>query len=198
MVRTVQFLKECAALLRTSGPRAALRLARSRIYSTTDTLLYEYRGTGAPHTLPGGWSLHVVRSESDPGLDLLRRSGGDFTPESFLRGAVAYVICIDGEPVGHRYDFPGSPLARRLGPDATYFGNAFVRPEWRGLGVNGHLLRAMAGAQPPGRRILIAVAHTNATNQRSLRKNGALLLGRLRTTVFLARVVRARIDPLED
>ena len=109
--------------------------------------------------------------------------------------AVAWVVCIGDEPVGHRYEYPNSTLARHLGPGVTYFGNAFVRPEWRGRGVSGHLLRAMAGALPAGTRILLEVTHANTISQRSLARNGAVLLGRLRITEVLGRLARVRLDP---
>lgn len=194
MGRILDFLADVRKRLREEGLGSALHLVRTRLYSTTDTLLFEYRGTGEPYRLPEGWSLRAIRAEDDPALELLRRSGGDFTPECFRRGAVAYLVCIGEEPVAHRYVFPKSPLARRLGPGTTYFGNAFVRPEWRGRDINGHLLRAMAGLEPRGTRILLAVAHENGTNQRSLARNGAVLQGRLKTTVFLGRLVRARVE----
>jgi ribosomal protein S18 acetylase RimI-like enzyme len=197
MHRIQLFLADVRALHRSGGWRPGLRLLRKRLYSATDNLLYEYYATGVPHILPDGWNVRVFRSQADPGLDLLRRSGGDFLPRALLRGAVAWVVCIGDEPVGHRYEFPYSTLARHMGPGTTYFGNAFVRPEWRGQGVSGHLLRAMAATLPAGTRILLEVPHGNTTSQRSLARNGATLLGRLRTMEILARLVRVRLDPAQ-
>jgi GNAT superfamily N-acetyltransferase len=189
------FLDDLARLRREGGLAAAFRLVRAKLYERVQTLLYEFRPTGIDPGLPVGWTVRRVASEADPAVEWLRRSGGDVNLHSFRRGAVAYVMCIGDQAVGHCWHYPNYLLARRLGSGAAYFGQAFVRPEWRGQGVNGRLIAYMAGQLPAGGRVVMEVEFPNVSSQKSLAKLGCALVGRLQTLVLGARLVSVRIDP---
>ncbi|WP_306602146.1 GNAT family N-acetyltransferase [Geothrix sp. 21YS21S-2] len=195
MGRISRFLDDLLRLRKEQGVMAALHHLRQRISYVSETLLFERYATGAAHVLPEGMRAITVHSEEDPGLDLLRRSGGELNPGYFRRSAVAGVLCVGDEAVGHRWEFPYSPLARHLGPNATYFGKAFVRPEFRGKGYNRELLRFMEGRLPKGTRILMEVDPANVSSQRSLLRAGSTLVGTLQVITIFTILVRVRIRP---
>jgi GNAT superfamily N-acetyltransferase len=128
-------------------------------------------------------------------MQLLGDVGGSYTPSIFLRGGAAYVLCVDGEPVGHGYEYPYSALAKWFGPGVTYIGKLYVRPEWRGKGIAGLMVQAMVATLAPGGKAILEVHFENLSSQRSLLKAGARLVGRLHTLSLFARLVRVRIDP---
>lgn len=196
MDRISRFLEDLGRLRREGGIGAAFKHIRERISYEAETFLYDLHTTGIPHELPEGMAIRTVRSAADPAVELLRQSGGDLNLHNFRRSAVAYVLSIGDEAVGHGWQFPNSPLARRLGPHTTYVGNIFVRPEFRGRGLNSHLLAFMAGSLPKGTRILMEVALTNVSSQRSLRKSGCALVGRLHIITVFSNIMRIRITPV--
>jgi len=195
--RISRFLDDLVRLRREQGIMAVLHHVRQRISFVSETLLFERYATGAAHELPEGLRAFTVHSEADPGFDLLRQSGGELNPGYFRRAAVAGVLCVGDEAVGHRWEFPYSPLAQRLGPNATYFGKAFVRPEFRGKGYNRELLRYMEGRLPKGTRILMEVDPPNVSSQRSLLKAGCTLVGTLQVITLFTALVRVRIRPAD-
>ena len=195
MVRLVAFLLDVGQTWREAGLWASLRLVWSRIFACDETLLYELRVVGVAKDLPAGWHVTAVCSEQEsPALDLLRRAGGAGELRNFRRKAVAYVLRIGDEPVARCWYFPNNPLARRLGPDASYFGMMFVRPEWRGQGIQGQLNRYMASLLPAGSRVVAEIVQSNVASRKGLAKAGFVCAGRLHTIVFLGQVVRARVD----
>jgi GNAT superfamily N-acetyltransferase len=189
------FLDDLARLRREGGVSAAFRMVRGKLYERAETLLYEFRPTGIDPGLPTGWTVRKLTSGADPAEEWLRRSGGELNLHLFRRGAVAYVMFIGNEPVAHSWHYPNYFLARRLGPGVAYFGQSFVRPEWRGQGINGRLIAHMAGQLPAGGRAVMEVEFSNVASQRSKARLGCVLVGRLRTLVLCARVVSIRIDP---
>ena len=189
------FLDDLARLRREGGISAAFKLVRAKLYERAETLLYELRPTRVDPVLPMGWTVRKLTSEADPAVEWLRRSGGEVNLHLFRRGAVAYLMFIGDEVVAHCWHYPNDLLAKRLGSGAAYFGQAFVRPEWRGQGINGRLIAHMAGQLPAGGRVVMEVEFSNVSSQKSLAKLGCVLLGRLRTLVVGASLVSIRIDP---
>ena len=195
MSRVGAFLLDVRQTRREAGFRASLRLMWSRVFACDETLLYEMRPVGLAQGLPADWHVTVLCSEQESSaVDLLRRAGGEGELRNFRRKAVAYVLCIGDEPVARSWYFPNSPLARRLGPDAAYFGMMFVRPEWRGQGIQARLLTYMASLLPAGSRVVAEIVQSNVASQKGAAKAGFVCVGRLHTIVFLGQVVRARID----
>lgn len=195
MSRVGYFLDDVARLAREKGPLAAVQLVAKRFFERTDTLLFEMRTTGEEPDLPEGWRMRKFTSKRDPELELLIRAGGGAELANFRREAVAYVLCIEGEPVARGWYYPRSPLARKLG-GAQYIGGAFVRPEWRGQGVNARFLQGYAKCVPPGSRFVMQVETSNEASQKSLARLGLVPVGHVRTLVLLGKLVRARVDPL--
>lgn len=195
MSRVGYFLDDLARLAREEGPFAAAKLLGKRVYERTDNLLFEMRTTGAEPELPEGMRIHHFSSKRDPDLDLLVRAGGGKELGNFRRRAVAYVLCVEGEPVARGWYFPRNALARKL-DGAQYLGSAFVRPEWRGKGLNAMLLQGYARSVPPGTRLVMQVAASNTSSQQSLSRLGLAPVGRVSTLVVLGRLVNVRIDPL--
>jgi GNAT superfamily N-acetyltransferase len=195
MRRITAFLDDVVVLWKRSGFSAAIALVKSRIFSTSDMLLYELRPPSDKPVLPPEWNVTVVCSEDDAaGVDLLVRAGGESQLRYFRRGAVAYVLTIGGNQVARSWYFPNSALARRLGPDAAYFTDMFVQPEWRGQGIQGQLNAYLASLLPTGSRVVMEVVPSNVACQRGLLRGHSVFKGRLHTVVFLGHVIRARID----
>ena len=195
MNRVTAFLIDVAQVWREEGFCASSRLVWSRIFARYETLLYELRTTSLELGLPADWQVTVLRSEKDPAaVDLLRRVGGEAELRNFRRKAVAYVLSIEDEPVARCWYFPNSSLARRLGPDAAYFGMRFVRPEWRGQGIQARLMTYTASLLPIGTRVIVEILPSNVASQNGVAKAGSVYVGRLHTIVLLGRVIRARIE----
>lgn len=194
--RARPFLRDLVHKGRTLGFRAAASYLLSRITELTENLIYEYRTVGGNPNLPEGWTVRTFSSEDDPDIGLLVRAGGAEEMHHFRRQAVAYVLSIDGEPVAHGWRYPWDPVARWLGPDAVYLGSAWVRPEWRGRGINGIFFDYVTGNMPVGTRVVMLVAVENRASQASLAKSPATCLGLLRVRMVLAMVWRIRLLPL--
>lgn len=198
MNRIVAFLEDTLDIGKRKGLRAAMRHVKSRVFIRYARLLYEYRRTGGEPLLPEGWSVVVVSSAEDAaGVDLLRRVEGGLELGNFRRNAVAYIMCIDGLPVAHRWHYPRSPLALKLGPGFAYTGAMHVLPAWRGRGIQSRLLMHMASLLPEGTRIVMEIEDENLASRRGVAKAHAVCLGRVHVTVFLGKVVRIRIEPLQ-
>jgi ribosomal protein S18 acetylase RimI-like enzyme len=192
--RIKAFLADFLRLWRERGMLTAFRLVRKRIYERNENLLFELRTTGVGPELPPGWRVEVVTSSRDAAVAWLLRAGGESELPNFQRQAVAYVLCIGDEAVARHWFFPQSALARWMGPGTAYFGSAFVKPEWRGRGINTLMLTYMAARLPVASRVILEVESSNLPSQKSLLKTGCRLLGLVRTTVCLARLVRVRVD----
>ena len=145
--------------------------------------------------LPSGWTIQALVSAADPGVALARQCGQPLASHHFRQGAIAFVLFIGDEAVGHRWHFRGHPLARRLGPEFAYFGDAFVRPAWRGRNISGQILQYMVAQLPTGSRAVMEVEISNTRSQRSLIRNGCVVMGRVRTTVLFNQIVKIRIIP---
>ena len=180
---------------RQAGSRTALRHLMCKFFERQENLLYECRQTATGSVLPAGWTIRALGFEADPGVALARQCGQPLASRNFRHGAIAFVLFISEEAVGHRWHFPRYPLARRLGPEVAYFGDAFVRPAWRGRNISGHILHYMVAQLPAGSRAVMEVEISNTTSQRSLIRNGCVLLGRVRTIVLFNQIVRVRIIP---
>lgn len=194
--RARPFLLDLVRKGRTQGFRAAASYLLSRVTELTENLVYEYRTVGGNPSLPEGWTVQTFHGEGDPDIDRLVRAGGGEEMHHFRRQAVAYVLSIDGEPVAHGWRYPWDPVARWLGPDAVYLGSAWVRPEWRGRGINGAFFAYVTGHMPAGTRVVMLVAVENRASQASLAKSPARCLGLLRVRMVLAMVWKIRLLPV--
>lgn len=197
MRRVAAVIKDAVRIWRKDGFLRAFGFMRSRVYLRSDTLLYELWTNDISPELPADWRIRVVRSAVDcAGMDLLRKVGGGLEQRYFRREAVVHVMCIGGEPVARIWYFPNNPLARKLGPNTVYWGDAFVRPEWRGQGIQGLLSAYCASQLPKGTRVIFEVAASNVASQKGVAKAGCVVVGRLRMIVFLGQIINARLDLL--
>ncbi|BDU71758.1 GNAT family N-acetyltransferase [Mesoterricola silvestris] len=198
--RIPPFLGDLVRKLRTLGFRAATAYLWSRVTELTENLLYEFRttGPGPESVLPEGWTVRTFTSADDPDLDLLIRAGGGEGLSNFRRQAVAHVLCIEGEPVACGWQYPWDPVARWLGPDAVYLGGAWVRPEWRGRGINAVLLAHVTGNLPVGSRVVMLVAVENRSSQACLAKGASTCRGLLQVRMVLSMVWKIRLLPIPE
>lgn len=195
MRRVGAFLEDIGRIRKDAGVRTALGFIGTRVFERSETLLYELRPEGAEALPPESWRVVIVQSRDDAvGTELLRRAGGGPEFRNFRRGGVAFLLCIQDEPVAHGWYFMRNTLAKRLGSGAVYFGNFFVRPPWRGQGIQAWLTLHMVLGLPAGSRAIMEVVPSNVASQRGLAKAGCKLLGRLHQTVVLGQILRARIE----
>jgi GNAT superfamily N-acetyltransferase len=176
------------------GTKAVFTHIKKRVFERNQNLLYELPCNGVPAALPEGWALTVVRVGDEAGYELLRQVGGEFGIPKVHHRAVAYVMTVLGEPVGVFWHFPANTLARRMGRGTAYVGRAFVRPAWRGQGVNPRILAAMASTMPPGTRLILEIAKENLVSQKSMARGGCKLVGMLTTFEVLGLLVGYRIE----
>lgn len=192
------FLVDLMGEWRRAGFRVALRHLLCKVFERPENLLYACRAMATEPGLPSGWTIHALDSEADPKVALARQCGQPLANHHFRQGATAFVLFIGDEAVGHRWHFRGHPLARRLGPEVAYFGDAFVRPAWRGRNISGLVLHHMLAQLPTGSRAVLEVEMSNTPSQRSLVRNGCVLMGRVRTTVLFNRILSVRILPQSE
>ena len=192
------FLVDLMREWRQAGFRVALRHLVCKVFDRPENLVYECRQMATGPGLPSGWTIQALDSEADPGVALARQWGQPLANHHFRQGAIAFVLFIGDEAVGHRWHFRGHPLARCLGSEFAYFGDAFVRPAWRGRNISGQILHYMVAQLPAGSRAVMEVEMSNAPSQRSLIRNGCVVMGRMRTTVLFNQIVRVRIIPQSD
>lgn len=202
MSRMATFIEDVVRIRKEAGLKSAAGFIGSRVFTRSETFLYELSPTDHVQDLPTDWRVLEIRSAGDAaGIDALHRAGGGLELRHFHRGGISFVLCIKDEPVAHGWYFPRNALAQRLGTGAVYFGYFFVRPEWRGQRIQALLTRYMVDRLPVGSRAVMEVAPSNLASRKGLAKCGCVCLGRLRTVVFLGKLVRVRIDaslPLDN
>jgi len=182
--------------------RGALRYVLSRLYSASEFVVFERSIDARRPDIPPG--IRICRAAPEQAeqfrTDLLA-SGAREEIAHFRRGAAAYLLYEGDRPVasGWMMLLPRRLAAAGYGESTAYLGGFVVRPERRGHGLFGLLLRSMcADASKTCSLALLETSIDNSSSQRGALKAGFVRVGLIRATLILGRPLSVRLTDRVD
>ena len=200
LTRAARALKNTFSLLREGRIGEALVFLRRKLWTVSDTVVFERRaGEANPEQdIPGLKIQTVERRDAEAHRAAIAKIEAGWDVQNFEGGATCYLAYLDGEPAGVGWRFPTSRLLVRIGypPTAVYAGGFHVREEFRGRGLYPAMLRALCRDVRPAEALVVVEAGlANRASHRGLVKAGFRVVGRLRTRVIAGMIVRWSLEP---